>query len=136
MRLWAGTLLAFLGGLVIAPDATLAGCTPHDRPTIGLGFGLESPGLAEGVTPGDATSTPGGPKPCDGELCSSRPAMPVSPAPSPDPRVGLRAILDLSTKITPPGRVEGHPDDGQVCPSLRAASIFHPPRRSASHLAS
>ena len=140
MRLWSGTLLAFLTWLLIVPEAAVAECRSHDRPTIplatGQGIRLETLDLAGDPAVADVTETPRRPKPCTGAMCSSRPAVPLSPAPSQVLRVGLWAILEIATMIASPDRTDTHPDDGQGRPTRSATPIFHPPRLAPSHLAS
>lgn len=140
MRFCSGTLFAFLGCLVVVPEAAVAGCPSHYVPTISLstgsGLGLEMLNRSGEPAVAGVAETPRAPKPCTGSMCSGRPAVPVSPAPSPVLRIGLWAILEIATTIGPPERTGSLPGDGKACPTRLAIAIFHPPRRSPSHLAS
>jgi hypothetical protein len=136
MRFWSVTLLAFVGWFVVVPESALAECSSHYVPSIslswGLGTGLDSLDRAGDLAVADVTDTPRVPKPCTGEMCSSRPAMPVSPAPPEILRVGAWAILERATSIASPDRVDYRPDAGNVRPTHSPSSIFHPPRLSPS----
>jgi hypothetical protein len=129
MRFWFGTLLAFVGWFVVVPESVLAECSSHYVPSIplewGRGTGL---GLAGNRAVADGTVTPQAPKPCTGPMCSSRPAMPVSPAPNQILRVGAWAILELATVIASPDRSDFRLDEENVRPTHIPFSIFHPPR--------
>jgi hypothetical protein len=136
MRFWSGTLLAFVGWFVVVPESALAECSSHYVPSIslswGLGTGLDTLNRAGDLAVADVTDTHRAPKPCTGEMCSSRPAMPVSPAPPEILRVGAWAILERTTVIASPDR-SGFPHDaGSVRPTHSPSSIFHPPRLSPS----
>ena len=132
MRSWPGALLAFVAWLVVAPESALAGCSSHHVPTIsystGSGIGLETLDRAGDLAVADVTEIPRRPKPCTGEMCSSRPAMPVSPAPPQVLRLGAWAILELTTTIASSERVDSRHDEGDIRPTHGLSSIFHPPR--------
>ena len=140
MRFWSGTLLAFVGWFFFVPESALAECSSHYLPSIpfswGPGTGLESLDRAGDLAVADVTDIPRVPKPCTGEMCSSRPAMPVSPAPPQVLRVGAWAILELTTAIARPDRVDYRPLEGEIRPTHSPSSIFHPPRLSPSLLTS
>jgi hypothetical protein len=131
-RYCSGALLAFLAWAVVAPGAALAGCPSHDVPTLsfpdGQGVGLDSLDRAAERAVSDVTGIPGRPRPCTGEMCSSRPAMPVSPAPAEARRLGSWAILAVTVLIVAPERVDFSLEDGVVRPEQSSCSIFHPPR--------
>jgi hypothetical protein len=140
MRFWPGTLLAFVAWLLVAPESALAGCPSHYVPTIsfstGSGIGFEALDHAGDLAVANVTDIPRGPKPCTGEMCSSRPAIPVSPAPPQVLRFGAWAILELTTTIVTPERMDSRHDEGDVRPTHGSSSIFHPPRLSPSLLTS
>ena len=139
-RFWSGTLLAFLGWFVVVPESALADCSSHDVPSIPLaweiGTGLASPDRAGELAADEVTDIPRVPKPCTGEMCSKRPAMPVSPAPPQILRVGSWAILEQSPAITSPDQVDNLLDERNVRPTHSPSLIFHPPRLSPSLLIS
>jgi hypothetical protein len=139
-RYCSGALLAFLAWAVVVPGSALAGCPSHDVPTItfpdGQGVGLETLDRAAERAVADVTGIPGRPRPCTGEMCSGRPSMPLSPAPSEAPRIGSWAILAVTILIVAPERVESQLDDGSVRPVQSSCSIFHPPRPTPSPLQS
>jgi hypothetical protein len=136
MRLWSGTLLAFVGWFVVVPGSAMADCSSHYVPSIslswGLGSGLDSIDRAGDLAVADLTDIPRVPKPCNGAMCSSRPAMPMSPAPPEILRVGAWAILERLTAIASPDRVGCLRASGSVRPTHSPSSIFHPPRLSPS----
>ena len=140
MKFWSGTLLASLGWFLVGSESALAQCSSHYVPAISLstgsGFGLDTPARAGELAVADASDVPRGPRPCTGEMCSSRPAMPMSPAPPQVLRFGAWAILELATTIVSPGRSDSRHDARGVRPIHSPATIFHPPRRSSIALTS
>ncbi len=140
MRFWPGTLLAFIGWLVAVPESAQAQCSSHYVPSISLSWGtgtaLESIDRAADLSEADPSNVPRGPKSCSGEMCSSRPAMPVSPAPPRILRSGAWAILERTTAIASPDREGYRPVEGDVRPTHNPSSIFHPPRLSPTLLTS
>ena len=140
MRVWPRTLFAFVAWFFVAPGSALAGCPSHFVPTLssstGFGIGLETIDQAGARAVADLTESPRQPKPCTGEMCSSRPAMPVSPAPPQVLRVQAWAILEIATPIASTERADSRPDEAEVRPIRSPTSIFHPPRLSPSLLTS
>jgi hypothetical protein len=140
MRFWSVTLLAFVGWFVVVPESVIAECSSHYVPSIpldwGRGTGLDTLDHAGDRAMAGGTEIPQVPKPCTGPMCSSRPAMPVSPAPHQILRVGAWAILKLATVITSPDRSDFRLDEENVRPTHTPFSIFHPPRLSPAPLIS
>jgi hypothetical protein len=140
MAVWRGTLFAFVAWLLVAPGSALAGCPSHFVPTLspstGSGIGLETIDQAGARAVADLTGSPRRPKPCTGEMCSSRPAMPVSPAPPQVLRVQVWAILEVATTIASTERLPSRLEEAEVRPIRSPAFIFHPPRLSPSLLTS
>jgi hypothetical protein len=133
-RSWAGAFLTLLAFGFVVPGAASAGCPSHYVPTLsssnGLGIGVEALDNAGEMAVADAAGIPGRPRPCTGEMCSGRPAIPLAPAPAEIRFVGSWAILTVVTRIEPPVRAETLLDDEDIRPALGPSSIFHPPRLS------
>jgi hypothetical protein len=140
MGVWPGTLFAFVAWLLVFPGSALAGCPSHFVPapsfSTGSGIALETIDQAGARAVADLTERPRGPKPCTGEMCSSRPAVPVSPAPPQLLRVQVWAILEVATMTASTEHADSRPDEAEARPILSPTSIFHPPRLSPSLLTS
>jgi hypothetical protein len=136
MGFWAGTLLAFAAWTFVVPGSASAGCSSHFVPRISSspesGIGLETLDGAGDMAVADATGLPDRPQPCTGEMCSGRPAMPLSPAPPEARRAGSWAILAGIVLIVAPERVDSPLDEGDARPMHASCSIFHPPRPAPS----
>jgi hypothetical protein len=137
MRSWSGALLTLLGWALVAPQATRAGCSSHYIPTLSLSIGsgiglemLESDAAAKPVGP---DQVPGRRKPCFGEMCSGKSAIPLSPSRPEIYRIGSWAILPIVSGTSPSEHADSLHDEGEVRPIQSSCSIFHPPRRSPSH---
>jgi hypothetical protein len=140
MGVWPGTLFAFVACLFVVPGSSLAGCPSHFVPSLsfstGSGIGLETIDQAGARAVADLAERPHGPKPCTGEMCSSRPAVPVLPAPPQILRVQVWAILEVATAIALTEHADSRPDEAEARPILSPDPIFHPPRLSPSFLTS
>jgi hypothetical protein len=140
MKFWLGALLASLAWILVDLEAATADCSSHYTPTISLATNSAinpgAPGLIGERTGTDPAPNPGGPRPCTGSMCSGRPALPVSPAPTSTLRIGFWAILELGSAVASPEPADSLPFAGRICPTWCAASVFHPPRLAASHLTS
>jgi hypothetical protein len=134
MKLCSGMLLAFLAWVLVAPQSALAGCSSHQAPIISIGFGLETLDHAGDLAVAEVNQIPGRPKPCNGAMCSGKPAMPVSPAAPKILRVVVWAILEITPQIGSTDWAGSRNDEGDVQPIHSSASIFHPPRLSPSLL--
>src|SRR4051794_37611400 len=98
-RSCAGAFLTLLAWALVGAQAARAECTSHYAPIISLSAGSGALDLGEMAAPDEANEVPGRPKPCTGEMCSGRPAVPLSPAPSEIHRVASWAILAVTTRI-------------------------------------
>jgi hypothetical protein len=125
---WAGAFLTLLAWALSGHQAARAQCTSHSSPIVSLSVGSGTLDLGERVAPVGANEIPGRPKPCTGEMCSGRPAVPLSPATSEIRRVASWAILAVTTRIAAPDRADRHLDPGGARPIHSPTSIFHPPR--------
>jgi len=130
----AGAILTLWVGIVVAPGSALAGCSSRYAPAFALSGRLETGAqpfdqvVAQVIA--DAARTPDPPQPCQGAMCSGRPAIPLAPAPFEVQRLDSWATLEVAPSVvkpvpTAPGRVEGN-----VRPILCPRSVFHPPRPS------
>jgi hypothetical protein len=132
MRIWAGTLLASLAFLVVSASEIAADCSAHERPAISLAGGWKIDlGTIEGTVGAPAARVPEiprQPRPCTGLMCSSRPAIPLAPAPSRTAWIGSWAIFEGIASLALSERAETLPGEGQFCPISGETSIFHPPR--------
>ena len=118
-RLLAGTAVAVLAGVLLAPPAARASC--GDYVVMGPGSAAHTP---------DQHPLPAGPRPCNGPHCSGgqQPLAPPAPAPvptSPSEQWGVPMpsplLPDAASAFLAPPRTAARPLD-------RGSDVYHPPR--------